>query len=901
MAMVTMVLSGLPALSASLVAQPSDDFSPRYTLHSTADGLGDNHVQHVMQLPDGRMAVTTWGGINLYDGSQYVRPLRTEQSVAHIAEHKGSFQVMLDSDERLWVKRWQQLWCYDLRQGRYVEQFDSLFAQLRPSGSGQVRNLFVDSRRHLWLLCADGLWDVNAQRLVRLPQIEGSLCGVEFRAGRLWVFTAAGHWIVLEEPSLRVLTSSKQPAVADADKFWEVKMLTAGPDSVFYQLYCGRSSRVVAIHPATGNASILFEAQRLINCLAVSATAGELWMGSRQCIFVRHHDESIDTLRHFAASNGWQTGTPDVSTIYLDGNNGLWIGINGQGLLYRHECPYSMRSAASPSDLGVPEELEHQFRVRRQPMYFDVANQTSNDTLTDRHGRHWQATSTGLRMAMPQQYGAVRSRMLTTADGLASNYVVSMAEDRRGRLWVATGKGISCITVGADAAHILITNYDTSDGCLSTEYLARSAQCLPDGRIAMQGINGWTAFHPDSVQKPLMPLVPRLVSIGVNGHEWPTAERLHLHHDQNSVDLHFSAFHYSHPQHTYYRWRLCHDRDTTWHAASHFTTPSLVDANGSLHLVMMKLPPGNYRLEVAASTDGHSFVGQVASLAICISPPWWRTWWARLLFFGLLATIIVGYLCRERRHRKRLESANGQLQKAANSIAALNQMKTRFIQNMSHEIRTPLNKILGFAQVVAMEAEDKPEVKECTDIMIREGKNLLAIVDDALLLSDIESRPLTLAEVRLASLCDTAVSATRHKSQPGVSVDMGISSNCRVWGDAQLLQAVVTNVLDNALKFTAEGSVSISSSTVGDSVVLSIADTGPGIPALEAEHVFERFVKLDSFVSGTGLGLSVCREIVNRHHGTIVIDIHYTQGCKVDITLPRSPQSAPTVTKPIKL
>ena len=272
---------------------------------------------------------------------------------------------------------------------------------------------------------------------------------------------------------------------------------------------------------------------------------------------------------------------------------------------------------------------------------------------------------------------------------------------------------------------------------------------------------------------------------------------------------------------------------------------------------------------------------------------------------------ILVFLVYNSRWSRQLEIKNRQLQRERNVVVAQNKQlaverdraeaaskaKTAFIQSMTHEIRTPLNHISGFTQVLAMPDIELPAAERLEISQhIQEGTHHLTnILDDLIQISDLESSTdLPPAENYYPSLI---VVQALDSVRPSVAADVALESQCQVSDELMvstyphLIQAVLSRLLDNAAKFTHLGSITLSLAQEGDKLHFSVADTGPGIPADKRDFIFERFAKLDSFVQGTGLGLSVARMIAERLGGTLTLDADYTGGSKFDFIIPVSVKS----------
>lgn len=215
-----------------------------------------------------------------------------------------------------------------------------------------------------------------------------------------------------------------------------------------------------------------------------------------------------------------------------------------------------------------------------------------------------------------------------------------------------------------------------------------------------------------------------------------------------------------------------------------------------------------------------------------------------------------------------------QLKIAKEKAENLDRLKSAFLANMSHEIRTPLNAIVGFSDLMA-EVDDAEERREYNAIVQENNKLLLHLISDILDLSKIESGILDfeIEDIDARNLCIEIERAyeVREKAVP-VVFDHD-SPAYIIQTDKKRLTQVITNFVNNALKFTTEGQVTISYQLDGDDMLkVSVRDTGIGIEPEKVDQVFERFVKLNTFAQGTGLGLSICKSIIEQLKGTIGVE-----------------------------
>lgn len=265
-----------------------------------------------------------------------------------------------------------------------------------------------------------------------------------------------------------------------------------------------------------------------------------------------------------------------------------------------------------------------------------------------------------------------------------------------------------------------------------------------------------------------------------------------------------------------------------------------------------------------------------------------------LSFLFLSTALLIFHLYRRRKTMVVLQEKNQELTIARDRAEQADKMKMFFIQNMSHEIRTPLNAIVGFSQVLStpgMEVEE--EEKEEFSMLIQQNSELLTtLVNDVLELASLESGKYTmrLAPHRCNELCRVAIASVVHRNPEKVKLyfTSDVADNFRFVTDKERLQQVLINFLTNAEKHTVEGEIHLHCSLTENpgKVTFSVTDTGPGVPEDQAEHIFERFNKLDEFKQGTGLGLNICSIIAGRLDGEVKLDKSYTGGARFLFILP---------------
>ena len=266
-----------------------------------------------------------------------------------------------------------------------------------------------------------------------------------------------------------------------------------------------------------------------------------------------------------------------------------------------------------------------------------------------------------------------------------------------------------------------------------------------------------------------------------------------------------------------------------------------------------------------------------------------RTWFllmaAVILFLTLLAAALFYIMQSRRRHLTQLKKAYAQALES-------DKMKTAFIQNISHEVRTPLNIISGFSQVIADPELDAgiEERREIAQMTQKNARLITSLIDEMLLVSLNESKEKAVKEnpVEINDLIrDLLQEAEANLSpQTKINFESELPNDFTILSNEYMLKIIINALIDNAEKNTPEGSITVKASKPSDNeLTLTVEDTGCGIPADEAEHIFERFVKLDTFKEGIGLGLPLCRMLLEKLDGTINLDTTYTKGARFIVKL----------------
>ena len=256
-----------------------------------------------------------------------------------------------------------------------------------------------------------------------------------------------------------------------------------------------------------------------------------------------------------------------------------------------------------------------------------------------------------------------------------------------------------------------------------------------------------------------------------------------------------------------------------------------------------------------------------------------------IVLLGLLVMALVYIVFSRRRHIK-------QLNKAYHKALESEKMKSAFIQNVSHEVRTPLNIISGFSQVIADPelTETVEERKHMAEMMQKSAGQITNLIDEIIGLSLIETTDKINKDdtIQVNSVLRAVINDYQGKvtNETEMKMDSQLHDEFTILTNKNMFARIISALVDNAVKYTADGLITLKASSDGKNLNISVEDTGVGVPIQEAENIFGRFVKLDSFKEGIGLGLPLSRKLAEQLGGTVTLDTSYTNGARFIVTLP---------------
>ncbi|MBX2927128.1 MAG: response regulator [Saprospiraceae bacterium] len=513
---------------------------------------------------------------------------------------------------------------------------------------------------------------------------------------------------------------------------------------------------------------------------------------------------------------------------------------------------------------------------------------------------------------------------ITTEEGLPNDVVYGILPDNSGHFWCSTNRGLAKIRIEGDRA-VSITPFTAGDGLQSNEFNTQAFSKAPSGELLFGGVNGINRFFSEKLQFSDKPPQVYIIGLKVNNLSFPfqalgdgtgrNRQYMELSHAENNLSIEFAAMDFTAPGKNQYRYQLL-PVEKNWSPArpdrfAHFT----------------HLAPGRYLFRVQGSNSVGVWNDTPVELEIVIHPPWWLSPLAYVLYALILAGI-VWQLWRFQVGRVKMHEQLAFEHRETERVKALEQLKTNFFSNVTHEFRTPLSLILEPARRIVARASDA-EIRTNAVHIETNSLRLLDMVNQLLDLAKLEGGSMKV-ELRLGDFAETVRETFRSflplAEKRGVELSLSVATDLpHVEFDAPKVELILNNLLSNALKFTpAGGKVSVEVRLIpsperssiqaperSSGILVSVSDTGIGIPAAELDKVFDRFYQADGAHThageGTGIGLALSRELAQLMGGGITVASEPGKGSVFTFRLPvstafpaqeRGPIAAGTATMP---
>ncbi|WP_316811342.1 two-component regulator propeller domain-containing protein [Pedobacter heparinus] len=640
---------------------------------------------------------------------------------------------------------------------------------------------------------------------------------------------------------------------------------------------------------------------------------GNLWVGAFDGLYYFDLNRKQFTEQRLKMGSGFK-GRVQVYAVLAD-SLAVWAGTNGGGLVYydpanKTEKVFTHSDENLNSIIGnyvsalVKDKYGNLWVATLQGLcYLDVQrdkfkryvhNPASKYSLTgnnvislfiDNQDRLWIGTrGAGLNLYEPK---SDRFYAFTEQNGLANNVIRAINQDKGGNLWVSSNKGLTRLNIALDNGKPILKtlkNYTVADGLQSNQFFSGATTRSARSELFFGGINGVTSFFPDQIQvnknTPGIVFTDFLIHnkrlpIGTDGSPMKKhineSRKITIAYDQAYITVKFAALDFINAAKNSYAYKLDGLRNEDWHFVGNQRTATYTN-----------LSPGKYTFMVKASNNDGLWGKTVSEISIEVLPPWYKTWWAYMLYLAIFSALLYLFYYfslataklkneldfEQRNHEKDLE---------------LSQRKLTFFTHISHEIKTPLTLILSPIEKLLDNRTLNNKVQQQLQLIHRNGERLMQLTSQLLDYRKFETGNMKLqaAEGDMVKFNREIVAMFQpYAASKGINLELFTTQrSINLWFDSDKMEKIMYNLISNALKFTpAGGSVVVQLDLAKDNdreeLVLQVEDNGIGIAPENLDAIFDQFQYYNTHGlnhKGTGLGLTFSKGLVEMHHGKIEV------------------------------
>lgn len=822
--------------------------------------LSGNEVTCLYQDKNGHIWVGTNVGLDMFDPES--------RRFVHIAEKRIGKQRIYHisgfNDGRIWVGTERLgIMIINPKVSGYTsgEGLSCSFINTSDRLSGNdVRTLYEDRSGQIWA----GLWEggVNFLTTVRplFQQItpssdngkhgltDKSVMGLCFdRQGQLWVGTNSFGLNVLSSDLDRKGTFPKEigPCIQaicrdTEDHLW----FGAFNGGLYVRQENGAFKRILP--KGTEDVRVLFEDDRK-----------QMWVGTSEGVYL--FDIRNMVLKHHLSMENNQ-----VRAITQDVDKNIWIGTYGGGVEIYSPQYVLIKHLRAGQDGIIPSDVVTQL-------------------FSDSDNRIWVATNGGLLCLKSADDSA--AILYDRRKGLENNHIRAIAEDHDKNIWISTNKGISCIVSERQE----VINFNYRDNVPVHNFNDRSVAESADGKLFFGSAgSGICYFDPRRVlmkqPAPRVHFTALYLSRGTDQEDslifLAGKKNVCLHYDENNFRIGFSTLDFALKNQVEYSYRIEGLQDK-WLVTS------------SDQIVLQDVPDGHYRFLIRARLRNQEW-SEAGVLQLDVLPPFWLTWWAKLVY-TVLALLLSALSVRSYKRHLNLKYLLKAEKINHEQEVRLNEERLRFFTNITHELKTPVTLILGPLDDMSRASGIPETIKHTLAVCYQSAVRLSELISQILEFrrTETDNRQLRVEKRNIVdTVHEVMLKYEELVQKPDLRFHFTASEpRIDVYFDKEIVSIVVDNLMSNAIKYTASGDISVFVRLVrreGKKLVeIVVSDTGHGISPEALPHIFERYYQEHGphQASGIGIGLSLVKSLIDLHKGNIQVVSHLDKGTVFTVSL----------------
>jgi len=736
----------------------------------------------------------------------------------------------------------------------WFNALNNSWQQLNNFTSFQQAGLFQDKSGIIWLCSREGLTKLDKQQykfsFFPFLDTKRAVKSIIVKDHALWIGTNNGLTVIqLNNHNSSTFLHSGDPLSIGNNDINKLYQDTKGKLWVLtesgFNEYDDKTRKFIH-HSHHSSLGSLFNEDVFRDILEVNPD--EYYLATDAGLKIYHSKTNTITHYYNQKNNPYSLSNNHLYCLLKDADNKIWIGTQGGGL-----DRFDQTTRRFSNYLADGKKIA------------SISSNTIHDIFLDSHKDVWVCTQDGLN-----KYVRNTDSFLTYSkkDGFASNVFKQITEDDNGNLWVITETGLSSF----NPRTMKIENFDEDDGVFASSGMCKENK----NQMFLAGSKGLVSFNPlDINYNKLAPPVyfsdfqifNKSVLPGDNNvlrEPIQNTKEIVLNYDQSVFSIEFVALNYTHTEKNSYAYKL-EGFDKRWNYIGEQRKATYTNLNSGTYTFLVK----------AANNDG-VWNNNGKSLIIVITPPWYLSWWAYLIYTSLFIMAVYGYIFYNNRQEKlkyeiRLAHIESEKEKE------LHEKKLSFFTNISHEFRTPLTLIINPLKDI-LYAGGSDMDRQNLNIINRNAKRLLSLVDQLLLFrkADADADDLKLAKINIVELSKEVFLCFSHQAQ---TKQLQLEYFCEdeyieFIGDHEKIEIVLFNLLSNAIKFTEKGGqIKLNITQTTEHVNIEIQDTGCGIVQTAGEKLFNKFYQEYNYnapaAGGLGIGLFLVKNYVERHGGEI--------------------------------
>ena len=630
---------------------------------------------------------------------------------------------------------------------------------------------------------------------------------------------------------------------------------------------------------------------------------GRIWVGTRNGLNLMDPETGhFERFMHDEDDPGTIPNNFIYSAIYLDREDYLWVGTYGGGL-----CKMDTENGTCESYIHDPDDPT------------TISDNIVFSIHEDEMGRFWIGTNSGLNMFYP---ATGSFRRFGVGEGLSNEVIYGILPDQENRIWLSTNLGINRF----DLETFGVKHFDMNDGLQSNEFNGGAFHMGPSGKLYFGGVYGLNVIDPAQIEPIRHVAEVTLTKLEVLGKEVKVAgvdledqflenpgiivdfegdyfasenvtylEEIILDYNHRFFSIEFSALNSLQPGKLEYAY-IMENLETEWN-----------NAGSRNYVSYANMKAGSYVFKVVARNADGFTSDPPMQLRITITPPIWLSWWfilMEILVATAIAVMVYVYLLKSRTNRllksqnQQISEANQALRESEKNLMELNATKDKFFSIISHDLKNPFSSLLSITDLMveSFDSTEKEDHRAGFSKINQSVKHLLDLLENLLTWSRSQRGRIKYDPVsfNLTALIRENINLHRLLAEKkGIMLQSDDQDEIHAYGDRDMINSVIRNLMTNAVKFTErDKKVSVKMRTNDNKVEVSIMDEGIGIDSENMEKLFRIDEKFKSTGTagekGTGLGLIICREFVEKNGGIISVESMPGKGSTFSFTVPRA-------------